>query len=245
MALTFDECVQEISDILTVSGSLPLYINENEIGRIITRAKDWFYINYNRAVESKYYVIPLTEFENPAFKDNRTIVMPDCVTHITRVQEAGGAIRFAGIGKELTIDRLVATELLFNRGIAGELVALTARLAFLDLMRAYYVQDINYGYNVNSKKLVFIGRNPTRDVILKTYVKLEDQFLYNDPYFLKYCAAQGKLSTSRVLGAFDMNMPGGVRLNKDLFSSEGQTELDQVKQEILDQQTADMFLMIS
>ncbi len=48
--MTLDELIQEIKDDISASCSLPYNLNDQEIIRIINRAKAWMYDNYQYAV---------------------------------------------------------------------------------------------------------------------------------------------------------------------------------------------------
>jgi hypothetical protein len=244
--MTLQEFTEVIIEELTSGDSMPLYINEREIHRIIDKAKKWFHVNYGKAVEKKFFVINDYDLVGAQFSQNRTIVLPDCVISVTKCRELGGGLfRFHPGLKEIGMDRLVASELMINQGAGDALVFMTARMQFLDLSKAFFLQDISVDFNFNTKKLVFIGRDPKKSVVLETFSKIEDYALFDDYYFLSWCTAQAKLSTARVMGQFDFNLPGGIKMNKEMFQQEGQEEMTALKQEILDLQPPDYFAMFN
>jgi hypothetical protein len=51
-------------------------------------------------------------------------------------------------------------------------------------------------------------------------------------YFLRLCTAHAKISYSRVLGTYPFQLPGNVTINTSDIRSEGESEIDKIKEEI-------------
>ena len=54
--------IQQIQDEITVSGTLPVVLEDRELQRIIKQQSKWAFENYEQAVESQFYIIPLSKF---------------------------------------------------------------------------------------------------------------------------------------------------------------------------------------
>ncbi len=80
------------------------------------------------------------------------------------------------------------------------------------------------------------------NVLIKGYQKIEENFLFDDYYFIEYVLAESKKQLGRMLGQFQYNLPGGVTINFDMLRSEGDERLKEVKQEIKDNTQPDFFL---
>jgi hypothetical protein len=102
---------------------------------------------------------------------------------------------------------------------------------------------IRYDYNRRTQKLKITGRNPRRDVFIETYVKIPDDKLYDDYYFIRMITAKSKLSLARQLSFFDFNLMGGIKINVSDLRSEAQAEIEKVIQDIKEQDTPDYFLV--
>ena len=78
--------------------------------------------------------------------------------------------------------------------------------------------------------------------VLVGYVAIDDDDLYDDELFIRYCLAKSKISLSRVLSAFEYNLPGGVRVNTADLRSDGEKELQEVMDMINGENTPSYFL---
>jgi hypothetical protein len=242
--MTKYEFIQMIKDELTVACALPYNLPEMEYERIIKQARNWFRSHYEEATEFRYYIIENATFKTAGFKTDRTIILPDCIMAVTDTKElkSNGS---TGWGSDFSLDRMLAHELYINNSeITGDdLVMQTAYSSFVDLTKAFFLDRISYQFNEHSHKLIIKGRDPKYHVVLETYVDIQEEFLYDDWYFQRYCTAMSKISLGRMLGLFDFNLPGGVSINNDIYTSEGNDELADIKTQIDDKQPPDWFLV--
>ena len=49
------------------------------------------------------------------------------------------------------------------------------------------------------------------------------------------------MQLSRVIGTFDFNLPGGIKINFDLIRSEGESALEKIEEEIKSEEGMDFF----
>ena len=66
------ELIKLISDELTVSGSIPLNLNEDEISRIIDFEKEMVHRDWRDTVELKYAIMNPDVFRTEEFRQSRT-----------------------------------------------------------------------------------------------------------------------------------------------------------------------------
>jgi hypothetical protein len=241
--MTKNELVQVVQRELDSSFALPAQIQPEEIERIIDQEVVWFYENYRDAVETQYYLIQAGEFETVEFKANRTILMPDCVVSVFQVKEVTGAGLLGTIDRDFADNKLIASEIYLSPFLGDGLVYRIAQYQFYDLTKAFFMDLIRYDYNRRTQKLKITGRNPRRDVFIETYVKIPDDKLYDDYYFIRMITAKSKLSLARQLSFFDFNLMGGIKINVSDLRSEAQAEIEKVIQDIKEQDTPDYFLV--
>ncbi len=239
--MTRGEFILEIKNEIRGSCALPYSIPDKEIGRIVDQAKKWFYVNYGEAVETKYYVITRDKFSLREFKAGRQIQMPKCVVSVSECREMSGGGSVVFNDADFSNDRFIAAELYISPFQTDDLVMVTAQKSYWDLAQAFILDRIAYDYNRNTSKLKIRGRDPVRDVLLTTYIEIPEESLFEDWYFIRWCTAQTKLALGRILGFFEYQLPGGVTVNSQDIRSEGQEEVDKIKQEILDEQSPDFF----
>ena len=226
---------------LDVSFALPSQLQPTEIERIIDQASLWFYENYREAVETQYYIIRSSEFKKPEWFRTRTIMMPECVVSVFEVKEITGAGLIGTVDKDFADNKLIASEIYLSPFTGDSLVFRTAQYQFFDLTRAFFLEWIRYDYNRRTKKCKILGRDPSRDVFFNTYVKIPDDMLYEDYYFMRFVTAKSKIALGRMLSFFDYNLMGGIKVNAADIKAEGEQEVEKIETEIKDQDSADYF----
>jgi hypothetical protein len=239
--MTKGELVDMIQRELDVSFALPSQLQPTEIERIIDQCSIWFYENYREAVETQYYIMRSSEFKTPEWFRTRTIMMPECVVSVFEVKEITGAGLLGSIDKDFADNKLIASEIYLSPFTGDSLVFRTAQYQFFDLTRAFFLEWIRYDYNRRTKKCKILGRDPARDVFFNTYVKIPDDKLYEDYYFMRYVTAKSKIALGRMLSFFDYNLMGGIKVNAADIKSEGEQEVEKIETEIRDQDSADYF----
>jgi hypothetical protein len=260
--MTENELVQEISDALSFSCALPYNLNEEETRRIIKRARAWFHDNYQYAVEERVFVITNNVFQNPEFTRTRQIRLPESIITVFDVRETGGSSISGNPDRDFGDSKLLGSELLLSPFVGDNLVYRTVMYSYFDLAKAYLLESFAFKWNKNSKKLTILGRDPGRsgygkntssqmaqgfgvggkDVAIRCFVALNDDDLYDDELFVRYCIAKSKIALSQMLGVFTYNLPGGVQINASEIGSQGATELQEVMDMINGENTPSYFL---
>lgn len=239
-----DDFIAEIRNEITISGMLPYDIPENEYIRIIDQAKLWFYNNYKNAVEIQYFVIENYWFTTEQFKKTRFIQLPECVYSVYECKEIKGGNRIGGyIGPEFNFNRMMAADLHFSAGASDDIVLRVAQWSFWDLTKAFILEHLNFDFNVNTKRIRILGRNPRHNVLLETYISIPEENLFDDYYFKRYCVSKCKQSLARMFSAFQFNLPGGITINADMWKSEADEELEKILTKIDEENTPDWFLV--
>jgi hypothetical protein len=239
--MTKQELIDIVARELDVSFALPSQLQPSEIERIIDQTSIWFYENYREAVEMQYYIMRTEEFRRPEFKQTRTITMPECVVSVFECKEISGAGLIGTVDRDFADNKLIASEIYLSPFTGDSLVFRTAQYQFFDLTRAFFLEWIRYDFNRRTRKLKILGRDPAKDVFFNTYVKIPDDKLYEDYYFIRYVTAKAKVALGRMLSFFDYNLMGGIKVNASDIKTEGDSEIEKIEQEIKDQDTADYF----
>ena len=241
--MTKQELVAMVQRELDSSFALPSQLQPSEIERIIDHSAIWFYENYSEAVETQYYVMQSGEFQRPEFVSTRTITMPECVVSVFEVKEISGAGLIGSIDRDFADNKLVASEIYLSPFTGDGLVFRTAQYQFFDLTRSFFLEWIRYDFNRRTKKLKILGRDPAKDVFFNTYVKIPDDKLFEDYYFIRYVTAKSKVSLGRQLGFFDYNLMGGIKVNAQDIKAEGVEEVEKIEQTINEQTPPDYFMI--
>ena len=261
--MTESELIQEIKDDLSHSCSLPYNLKDPEIKRIIKRARGWFFDNYQYAVEDRIFVMDNSLFNHPEFRKTRHIALPANIVTVYDVREVNGVGITGTPDKDFGDSKLLGSELLMSPFVGDNLVYRTVMYSYFDLAKAYLLETFAFKWNKNSKKLTILGRDPNRSgmggsqgsasnkgtfdvggvsIAVKCFVAINDDELYDDELFVRYCIAKAKIQLARILGTFSFNLPGNISINYDMIASEGKEELDAIIEEIKGDQGVDFFL---
>jgi len=255
--MTEQQLIQEVKDELSHSCALPYNLNEQEIKRIIKRARAFMYDNYQYAVEEKIFVLGRELFLSPSFAATRQIQLPDCVRSVYDVREVQSSGLTGTPDRDFGDSKLLGSELMLSPFVGDNLVYRTVLYSFFDLAKAYLLETFAFNYNKNTKRLTILGRDPSRssagtgsqnfqligkDVGIRAFIDIPEESLYDDELFVRYVLAEAKINIGRLLGMFEYNLPGGVRINYNNIQSLGTTEKAEVLAQIKDENTPSYFL---
>ena len=241
--MTKQELIQLIEDDLTVSGSLSLSLNEDEISRIIDVEKNMVFRDWRDMVELKMAVMHPGVFRTTEFRQSRTIQLPECVWGIHELREIKDGSRLFGINSpDLSMERIMASDLWLSPFSADVIATRTISYSWFDLARSFTLLDIQFKYNINTHRLYVIGHDPIAPVLIRAYVAIEDSAVYDDYYFQRWCIAKTKTQLHRVLKTFEYTVIGGVNITS-MYGEQGDKEIQEIKEYMKGQDQPDWFLM--
>jgi len=240
--MTKQELIDEVRGEITASCSLPFAPPDAEIERIINLESRWLYREYRDALYTRWYILDKKYYNTTEWKNTRTFQLPDCVEGIKVVYELTSGQRVFGIhDPDLQFDRLMAADLYLTPLSSDQITYRTIQWSFWDLSRAFNLRDIQTSFNLNTHRLRVIGRDPQQSLFVTTMDRIPEEDLYEDPLVIKWMIARGKISLARMFGTFNFNLLGNVTINFDYYKAEGQEELQELKEKIINDNAPDWF----
>ena len=228
--MTTKDFSKQIRDRIAKRCALPFQLPSSSIEDQINDAKIWFWDNHPEATQPGWATIPKDRFLTPEFLKTRKLVMPDCIQRIWDVREIKG--NMGNLVGDFNPDKLLGAELALG-GLDGDgLVFWTAHQSYYDLAKAFTIDTIAYDYSPWTHKLAILGRNPQRDVAIQAAVRIEEEALYEMPDFREWVLAKCKVELSSILGMFDYNLLGGIKINYSDIREEGTSKLEKLEEDI-------------
>ena len=205
---------------LTMRCSLPFKLpTSGVIDDIIYDCMQWFHKHYDDALEQRYMVLPLEWFCTEEFKKNRIIKLPKCVMYVQRIYESG-----SGLSRNLSSN--------LSWTSPEDLLYIVSWESFRSIANQFDKNLVTAKYNENSKNLVILGETPNNNCVAEVSIKSKFEDLSEDQLFQKYCLGWSLKSLSLILGAFDYNLPGDIKINYDEYKELGNEMIEEVENEI-------------
>ena len=244
--MTKQDLIEYVKGELTASCSLPFSPPDAEIERIIDIESRWLYREYRDSNYTTWYLLSKTLYNTPEWHATRTFQMPECVVGIRLIYELTGGSRVFGINDpDLKFDRLMAADLYLSPLSSDQITYRTMQWSFWDMARQFNLRDIQFSFNLNTRRLVILGRDPTESLFLQTMNKIPNEDFYEDPLVIKWMTAKAKMSLSRILGTFNYNLFGNVTVNFEQWRTEGMAELKELQDKITGDNPPDWFLLFN
>lgn len=244
--MTKTEIVDVVLAELTASCSLPFSPPRAEIERIIALESKWLYREYRDALDARWYIVDKALFRSSEWKSTRTFQMPACVEGISTIYELTSGQRVFGINDpDMHFDRLMAADMYLTPLSSDQITYRTIQWSFWDMARQFNLRDVQFKFNLNTKRVNILGRDLQESLFITTLNRIPEEDLFEDPLFEKWIIAKAKISLSKILGAFNYNLLGNVTINYADIRSEGNSELEELKEKIKTDNCPDWFLMVN
>lgn len=243
--------IQRIIQELTQSCALPLPVPAAAIPPLILQAAQYFWENYDFAVEERYYCLRNRDFNKCG--PNFTVRLPARITSVFGVYKTTDDFIYGALG-DFSLERMILNNSalasgtggslsdVFGSGTGYNLTDVMAGLYEVQTFKYMFDAPLTYNYNPYSNILVILGALGNSDIILQCFLRCKIQDLYKLYYFFRYCVCLGKKSMATILGTYEYKLPGGVTLNYSRFEDSADAEMDKIDEWISKQHSADYFL---
>lgn len=245
--------VQRIIQEITQSCAMALPIPASAIPPLILQAAQYFWENYDFAIEERYYCLPFREFQHCG--PNNLATLPQRVMSVFGVYKLNDSFNYGTLG-DFSLERMILNNAALASGVGGtlsdvygtgntgyNLTDITAALYEVQTFQAMFDAPLTFNYNMYSHKLVILGALGHADILLQTYIRCKIQDLYQNYYFFRWCVCLALRSLGTILGTFEFKLPGGITLNYSTFREQANTEMAEITEWIKNQNSSDYFFM--
>lgn len=238
----------EVTNAVRESCLLPMPIPLQRIPQIIAQVAKWFWQNDDLSVERRLYLIKYEEFcKGNVF--NKIIQLPPQIMAVDGCYKAN-YMKYGNMG-DFSPERLMLSTYAAYGGVglgagmgAGalnyNLKDYVVTMYELDTFQQTLRPTLSYDFNMFSKKLIVYGDMGRSDVVIATWKRIRLQDLYQNYYFFRWCVCEVMKSLTKIFGTFTFKYPGGVEINFSDFKSDAQEEIDQIKEEVLQNRANDI-----
>lgn len=246
---TIEEFIDLIQNELTISCALPKTLPDANIRLIIeTRALPWFYRSYMYAVQKIYYLIKKDAFFTEEFTKYRYVNVPCEIQSVSYLYELrSDSLLSLGINSpNLSVNLGVTNQPYLSSYVTtiGELGVYKTLLDNMsDMMNQLNKYTLKHQFNQLNHRL-HILTNVKYDVIIEAYANIPQENLFKDDLFYKYVAGYAKMQLGNLVGRYDFQLPGSIKINSADLVSQGKEEVTAVEEAIKAISNSSWFVMV-
>lgn len=247
--LTIEEFIDSINTDLTIACALPKTLPDEMIRLIIEkRALPYFYRKYQYAVQKTYYYIPRSVFTKEASTSHSFVQVPNEIQACLYLYEVRNTSLFQlGINNpNLSVNLGVTNQPYLSSAVTTIMelgVYKTLLDSMSDMMNQLNKYTLKHHFNQLNHRLQVLT-NIDYDIVMECYANIPCENLFNDDLFFKYCVGHSKVALGNMIGRYDFQLPGAVKINSADLISQGNEEIQQVVEEINGQSDSSFFIMV-
>jgi hypothetical protein len=254
--ITIEQLIDIVNQELTISGLMPKILPDREIKRLIKEhALEWFYKNYQFAVQRSYYFLPRECLAHDCYTAHKYFIMPEEVENITRIVKIDDPSLFRlGIqAPHLSINLGVTNQPFLTSFVTtvGDLGVYRSIIsAFSDEINKMNKPTLMFSFNHINKQLKILtstatsgGGNGTIDLMLEVYLRVQQEELFDFYLFKDYVIGLAKVRQGEAVGRFNMPMPGNFTYNANDMITEGKAMITSVQDKVKGESQTGWFIM--
>jgi hypothetical protein len=145
---------------------------------------------------------------------------------------------------DLSFDRLLASDLWLSPMSSDQITYRTIQWSFWDMSRQFNLVEIQHSFNINTHRLVILGRDLVESLYMQTLDMIPYEEFYDDITVYQWILAKCKLSLAKILGYFNYQLLGNVTINYEQIRTEAKEDITTLKEKIASDNCVDWFYMI-
>ena len=182
----------------------------------------YFYMNYIYGVSKMYYYVDKHAFQTEEFTKYSYIQLPCEIQSISWIHQtrSSNKLQLGLNSPNLSVNLGVTNQPMLSSYVTtiGELGTYKAIIdSMSDMLDQMTLFTSHYHYNEQTGRLNILTAVHS-SLVLEAYVNIPQENLFADPYFIKYVTAWAKQQQGNLLGRYDFNLPGSVKINTECYS---------------------------
>lgn len=233
--LVLDEIIDVVRQNVTMSCKMPYVLGNENIERIIKYdALRYFYREYKWANQRTYYYVDLMSMYKNNTNGIKFLTLPDEIEAVRWIYmvgyhdmtRLGNLMPANGMGLAQTSQPFIAS---INVGEWAQSMGVMQNLN--DAIATFSKNTTKFSFDPNSKRFevqTSLGKN----LVLEVWANIPEQFLFGDPYFLRYVTGTAMMDYATYLSFTDMQLAGNSKISTDRIYDRGSKMVDEVKEYI-------------
>jgi len=249
-SITLEQLIDIVQQDLTFSGALPKVLPDQEVKRMIKEiALEWFYKNYQFAVQKSYYFLKYDRAMRETYSMFQYFLLPEEVENITKIvkMEDTSLFRLGIQAPNLSINLGVTNQPFLTSFVttAGDLALYRSTISyFADEINKLTKNTIMHSFNPINKRLHFLSEiKDQSNLMLECWVRIQEEELFDFEMFKRYVMGLSRQRMGALIGRFNFNLPGNFTYNASDIISDGKEMVEKVEAYIKEQSTVAWFKM--
>lgn len=243
--MTRAEFLDIIHSNATLNCKLPFTLGMDNIERVLEfDALPYFYRMYYHALRKTHYYVDLISMIRNKSTDTKLIQLPLEIESITWIylvnysdmMNLGHMFANSNLSMGLTTTPYVSHLSFSDWGVAT-----AAMQAVGDSMAIFSKNTLKHNFDPNTKILEILT-STQYNMILEVYARIPEEYLYNDPWFIKYVTGKVLQDFAIELSFSDVTLAGNVKLQVDRIATRGDKYIEEVEAYITELNKTGYFL---
>jgi len=230
--LTLNEIIDVVRQNVTMSCKLPYTLGDENVERIIKYdALRYFYREYKYANQKTYYYVDLMSMYKNKSTDIKFLTLPDEIEAVRWVYmvnyddmyNLGYLLPKNSISLGQTSQPYIAA---INVSEWAESMAVMQNMQ--DALATFQKNTTKFAFDPNSKRFE-VQTSLRKNLMLEVWANIPEEFLFGDPYFLKYVTGVAMMDYATHLSFTDMQLAGNSKISTDRIYDRGKALYDEVQ----------------
>lgn len=233
--MTRNEFIDVVRNNVTLNCKLPYTLGNDNIERILEfDAKPYFYRMCHHALRRTHYYVDLISMQKNLRTATKIIQLPQEIESITWIylvnyndmHNLGVMMANSNLSLGLTSVPYVSH---LSMSDWGTTTAVMQNIG--DSLAHFSKNTIDHYFDPNTK-LLEILTSTSYNMVLKVYARIPEEYLFEDPYFIKYVSGMAMMDYATELTFADVTLAGNIKLQSDRIYSRGEALVTEVKEHI-------------